>query len=372
MIVQCELCSTRFKLDDSKVREEGVRVRCSKCRHIFIVRKVKLEASEDPDFDSFLNELVAGTSQGSDLLKEYIPDTGKTPVVHDITPVNDVADESGSETCVSASEDLPERSERLKHDEIPEEPRILCTDFNSFELPGEALSQATLNVVTSDPPQESGSVLSAVDHFVTPDSPRSSAALDDVFPEPQIGTGISADDPLPPAQINRKLAGSRLPFVLTMISVLAVIVLAGAGLLFMNNGTTLLEKTSPGGGISIRNTVAEFVQNKDSGELFVVKGVVVNVGSVASGPLQLKATLYDAKGIALVSKKVYCGNSLTREQLTLLPANKLDEAMGGASGSPTPGSGVPPGEGAPFMVLFQAAPKNAAEYGIEVLNTTGS
>ncbi len=37
MIVTCEECSTTFALDDSLVKKEGSKVRCSKCRHVFTV-----------------------------------------------------------------------------------------------------------------------------------------------------------------------------------------------------------------------------------------------------------------------------------------------------------------------------------------------
>lgn len=35
MIIQCPECSTRFKLADDKLKPEGIKVRCAKCRHIF-------------------------------------------------------------------------------------------------------------------------------------------------------------------------------------------------------------------------------------------------------------------------------------------------------------------------------------------------
>ncbi len=39
MIIQCEKCQTRFRLDDSRVTDKGVKVRCTKCKHVFTVRK---------------------------------------------------------------------------------------------------------------------------------------------------------------------------------------------------------------------------------------------------------------------------------------------------------------------------------------------
>ncbi len=37
MIIQCDKCSTKFRLDDSRITGNGVRVRCTKCQNVFIV-----------------------------------------------------------------------------------------------------------------------------------------------------------------------------------------------------------------------------------------------------------------------------------------------------------------------------------------------
>ncbi|MBW2039610.1 MAG: zinc-ribbon domain-containing protein [Deltaproteobacteria bacterium] len=37
MIVQCEKCGTKYRIDDSKVGAKGIKVRCSKCQHVFKV-----------------------------------------------------------------------------------------------------------------------------------------------------------------------------------------------------------------------------------------------------------------------------------------------------------------------------------------------
>ncbi len=37
MIIQCDKCQTKFRLDDSKVKGAGVKVRCTKCQNVFIV-----------------------------------------------------------------------------------------------------------------------------------------------------------------------------------------------------------------------------------------------------------------------------------------------------------------------------------------------
>lgn len=37
MIIQCEQCQTKFNLDDSKVADKSIKVRCARCRHVFAV-----------------------------------------------------------------------------------------------------------------------------------------------------------------------------------------------------------------------------------------------------------------------------------------------------------------------------------------------
>lgn len=49
MVIQCEQCRTKFRLDDEKVSERGVKVRCAKCRHVFTVRKEQQPAADSAE-----------------------------------------------------------------------------------------------------------------------------------------------------------------------------------------------------------------------------------------------------------------------------------------------------------------------------------
>lgn len=63
MIITCEECSTRFTLDDSLVKPDGSKVRCSLCKHIFTVlpeipeetdtpEEIREEIQDDIEFDA--------------------------------------------------------------------------------------------------------------------------------------------------------------------------------------------------------------------------------------------------------------------------------------------------------------------------------
>ncbi len=45
MIVSCEACQSRYKLDDAKVGAKGAKITCPKCKHVFVVRPA--EVAED-------------------------------------------------------------------------------------------------------------------------------------------------------------------------------------------------------------------------------------------------------------------------------------------------------------------------------------
>ncbi|MDF1563699.1 MAG: zinc-ribbon domain-containing protein, partial [Deltaproteobacteria bacterium] len=51
MIIQCDKCKARFKLADDKISPKGVRVRCTKCEHTFVVRRAieEQEVEVDPE-----------------------------------------------------------------------------------------------------------------------------------------------------------------------------------------------------------------------------------------------------------------------------------------------------------------------------------
>src|SRR5512133_915123 len=56
MIIQCEQCKTKFKLDDSKVPAKGVKVRCAKCKYVFSVsREQQPDAESTVEFGSRLD-----------------------------------------------------------------------------------------------------------------------------------------------------------------------------------------------------------------------------------------------------------------------------------------------------------------------------
>lgn len=87
MVIQCSECQTRFKLADDKLKPGGVKVRCSKCRHIFTVMPPAAEEAapssppeEGIDFGGFnmqeepsAGQETAGETEKTDGFDEFAP-----------------------------------------------------------------------------------------------------------------------------------------------------------------------------------------------------------------------------------------------------------------------------------------------------------
>lgn len=61
MIILCPKCTTKFRLDDSRVTEKGVKVRCAKCKHVFTVQKEGTE-EESHETKGTLTDISASSA----------------------------------------------------------------------------------------------------------------------------------------------------------------------------------------------------------------------------------------------------------------------------------------------------------------------
>ncbi|MFO7883217.1 MAG: zinc-ribbon domain-containing protein [Desulfobacteraceae bacterium] len=67
MIITCEKCGTKFNLDESLLKQEGSKVRCSQCRHIFISYPPLAQKPRETGPDSDLNPSDKETLRIDDL-----------------------------------------------------------------------------------------------------------------------------------------------------------------------------------------------------------------------------------------------------------------------------------------------------------------
>jgi len=492
MIVQCDQCSAKFRLDDSKVKEGGAKVRCSKCKHIFLVQR---EApAEEPDFDSLLSGLAPPASEsagesgeaGIQGAGQYAVDSappsgaeateGVEPPVGVKIPERESFDfdeftfssepvstppavPSGTEEksefafgemdiegddSVRSEMPVPERGESAFGDTalsfaaepappVPEidvkvegleEPVVAGEPFDFGTIPPlnqkedfsavpatefsfEPEAAVSKDVPAAPEPGKEADQPAAFDfgefEFGEADSsaqtekeeapnggpkvwewekPESEALEQGVAP-PHFEMPLGADEPSPLSLSSRRRGGSTLPVAAIAVAVLLVLALAGGGFYFFKEGPAAFNKIGLGfmakwfgletreeGGIVVRNTAAAFMNNNEAGEIFVITGETVNNFAKSRASIQVRATLYGPKGEVLLQKTAYCGNSISKDQLTTLPLVKLESAMGNQFGDSLSNLAVQAGKGIPFTVVLANVPKGATDFGVEVVGST--
>ena len=197
--------------------------------------------------------------------------------------------------------------------------------------------------------------------------------------------GVLADDEeLPPLSIASRRRGAPIvSIVLIAIAVLLVVAIGGIGFYAYQEGPSVLDKFGLGfvadwfgmetkgeNAISIRNSSAKFVTNREAGELFVITGEAINNSNKMRASIQVKVVVFGSKGEVLVQRTAYCGNTLAEDQLTTFPMDKIEAAMNNQFGQSLANLGVEPGKTIPFMAVFKDLPLNAGEFGVEVVAST--
>ena len=74
MIITCEECSTSFNLDEKLIKPSGSKVRCSKCKHVFVAfpeaapeKEAPPEETPAPEKEAFQADDVEGDAAASGL-----------------------------------------------------------------------------------------------------------------------------------------------------------------------------------------------------------------------------------------------------------------------------------------------------------------
>ena len=456
MIVHCDQCKSKFRLDDAKVKDAGVKVRCSKCRYIFMV--FPEQPKEHSEFDDLL--LGFGPAAGAaieppgqqrepflgDQEQEFFPVSDNVsfaadePYAGQMAPAvegysfDDISsgdegagsEEAGTEfpaggdprgnefDLSSLLDESPTPAEETAQQEFQgldvfdnfgfasDEPATV--DNGQVENPAMQEddlfpSQSFPLAATTAVPEEEAEEIAfhgAADVPVVPefaeafsgdaaeefgDEKRKDAAPDG---GPRVKQADVATTELPSLpDPSRRRQHSALPLIVAVISIVFVLLFAAGGLLFMKGGPKLFEgmglgflprmmglQTADEGSVAVRGMTGAFVENKEVGEIFVVKGEAVNGFRSPRAAIQVRALLYGPDGNILSRRLAYCGNGLTDEQLKTLPMAKIEAAMNNQFGDSLSNMAVAPGKAIPFTVVFTEVPDSAADYGVEVAGST--
>jgi predicted Zn finger-like uncharacterized protein len=310
MIIGCEKCGTKFRLNDDVVKPGVTRVRCSMCKHIFTIdlpsdppalvsgepHDGKAMESLDSegvaqgrrrveDFDD-LEDFLSGIDEG--FLKDELADPRKRK-----RPRGKTAGEGGRGEAEKDSSKVPGVSPKREKNG----PSLLWR-----------ITRLLLLIVLL------GGLVGAAFYFFAPE------LIADYIPIGRFKSAVEVPD--------------------TGVSRLVLSEVAG-----------------------------NFIESETLGSLFVIRGKVRNEFPDSRSFIQVQGSILDDKGQLVMKRMAYAGNPMTDEKLNRLSSEDISIAMNNSYGIDRMNHSVPPGSAIPFTIVFEDLPENVAEFTVEAVRS---
>lgn len=348
MIIHCSQCGTRYRFSEEKTKPSGTKVRCVRCRNVFLVMPEEELSSFETIFEP---EVPAPESE--------IPEKGMLPeAVDQDVPVG------GLFTGVPSSLEAPVEEQPAS----PEPEEAVKAEDKDFYFD----------------PSEDGEGEHALDFF---EDPGAAEVLEsDLFADPTVtpGEDVFTQEPHPdvaspePEKQGRSVFGR----IFLLLFFLLVIFCSGiAGYLFWRGEPfniahlmNIFQQTEPAaqkpaGKIYLKGVKSFYVFNQEAGQLFVISGTAVNEFSEGRSGLSVRGMLYDGEGRELRQQTVFCGNPFEKEVLTDMSYKTIEETMNNQFGTTFSNLNIAPGKEIPFSIVFRNLPENLAEFSVEMVSS---
>ena len=387
MVVVCESCSTRFRIDDARIPAKGRLVRCSQCKATFIAKP------ENASFEDTVQEVVA-----------EVTDSGGSPTPEPAADLFDtVGEDLGGETQTRTS--APSDDERWEFDEEPRKPapELPIVERSEPTVATEAASSSLDDIGNPAewdllrgapvPAAREAQFIEPVEPARSPEPEPAAAAEPEPFlrpladepepaPEPEAKpkkakkkrekkekkprkerTQAPAREPRESsgrgAAVGRSLAQSaRVALALAAWAALAGIVYVGVTPLLAVSATSAAARPAAPRTVGLadgeaRGIDARFVENAFAAPLFVVRGELARPN--ADRRLGLRVRFVDAHGAPL-GDAVWAGASRS--------AQELRESAPATLRSELDASAAQAALGGPFVAVFETIPPEAQGFAL--------
>lgn len=334
MIIECEECRAKFRLDEGLLREEGSRVRCSVCKRVFFA-------------------YAPGTA----------PDEGETDLLLD----EDLEDTAALESPPTLS---PKDAEPVEE--------VMQADFDkAFEevvetgvlqaVPGGGVAKKKGKGRARKPasPADKGK---RWEMEIEADEEPAEEEVETVEPEEMVAPG------------KKEVRRLRLfPIVLVIILLLfgggaAVFYFAPEmipdSLSFLKPAQKEDIKDLGVRRLSFKAVSGSFVESPKAGQLFVIKGMVANNYPKSRSFILVKGALLDDKGKPVKNKLAYAGNILTERQLKEFSVEEINQGLKDRLGKGKMNVNIQPQAAVPFMIVFENLPDNLSEFTVEAVSSS--
>ncbi|MBT3255070.1 MAG: DUF3426 domain-containing protein [Deltaproteobacteria bacterium] len=350
MVIQCESCRTAFNLDESLLKKEGAKVRCSRCRHVFTAY---------PSSPVLSGETVES------------PDVSES-----VTPV---APKKTDEIL----------SEAEKGSEIEEEKSAGA----ELESDLDVIYQDVFSEADSSPPDEEAKRDDAVEDLFK-EASRGEEKLADrpapIFPAMDmteedrtvVKEEKEAEDepervPAPKKKSSKRSVGVLIPLLFIVLAVAAAYYVWKADLippsvlsLLSPSSETKAPADAGARLLQFGSVSGVFVDTEKSGPLFVIRGMVTSKYPQNRRYIMIKGSILDNKGVVVLSKTAYAGNTFSEEELKTLPLDEIIKAADNRDGMAKQNLNVASGATIPFMVVFAALPDDLSEFTVEAVGSS--
>ena len=342
MVIQCESCRTEFNLDESLLDKEGTKVRCSRCRHVFTA----YPSAPDP---------VVDTVEQPDIFE------GLDPVVSEKTETAIPEIENGAGAALESDLDVIYQDvfsevdrnagdEKIVHDHEVEDV------FREASRGEEALADRPAPVFPS---------------------------MDSIDEDPPVvKEKDEVEEALETAPVPKKKSSKRSMAVL--IPLLFIVLAAGAAyyvwkadlippsVLSLLNGSSENKKPADAGArlLQFGSVSGVFVDTEKNGPLFVIRGMVTNKYPQSRRHILIRGSILDNKGVVVVAKTAYAGNTFSEEELKTLPLDEITTAADNRDGMAKQNLDVATDATIPFMVVFAQLPDDLSEFTVEAVSSS--
>ena len=345
MLITCASCLTKFNLDDSRIPAKGVKVRCSRCNHIFYVvppPETKEEIIEDAEsFAKYHEELIGPGEKKEAPPLEVKAEEKKAALQKEVEEKEEVEEREEVGVEVEKEKEIKEKEIKVEVEAKKEK------EEEEFVFPEKFFKEKEEKLTQMEPITEEKAE-------VRP-SPRQKLAL-------------------------REKRG--FPRFLALLIVLALLVF-GASYLWTELG--------PGGRIRpyIENPVKKVsklwneIWGVEKGGLvvgdingyeerigevpyFIIEGKIKNQSRYTKKHIKIKVIIFDQDKLKVAEKEAICGRIIDRGELKKQPIEFFQEEMV-IKPQAKEEMVTPSDKTTPFMVIFKDLPSQAKEFKVEIL-----
>lgn len=350
MIITCASCLTKFNLDDSRISAKGVKVRCSRCKHVFYVvppPETKEEIIEDAEsFAKYHEDLIGPVEK-----KAEAP-----PEVKVEKEEEEEKDEEEEEVVV-ASEKEEEVASKEEEETLP----------FSEKAPVDKVERVT--------PSEKFTSLEKIGQMVPPEK------VEELFSEETLREeDMEVTPPKPKRRVRPERRGLSRFFALFVV---LVILIVGVFYVWTELGSggklspylespvkKVTELWNQVWGIEREGLIVEGLNGYEEkmGEvsLFVIEGKVKNQSQYTKKHIKVRVVIFAQDKLEVDQKEAICGRIISREELKKQPLEFFREEMV-IQPETDKGRVTLSGQTTPFMVIFKDPPSQAKEFKVEIV-----